>query len=114
VADGQAHAARALWNLLHEYWTFRQGRFASLAEAGEAIRQARKDIDWMRCLPAPHPHAGPKVGMDRRIAVPLALSTGEKLRHEPWLPQVAGSPVLVRVQELAVRMDRQRRCQCCP
>ncbi|MEV1242876.1 transposase [Nonomuraea sp. NPDC049750] len=34
---------------------------------------------------APVPHAGPKVGMDRGIAVPLALSTGEHLRHGPWL-----------------------------
>ncbi|WP_225878197.1 hypothetical protein [Spongiactinospora rosea] len=43
--DGQAHAARALWNLLHEYFTFRQGRFASLKDCDDAIRTARREID---------------------------------------------------------------------
>ncbi|MEO3889606.1 transposase [Nonomuraea sp. B5E05] len=52
VLDGQAHTARALWNLLHEYFTFRQGRFASLKECDEAIRAARREIDWMAQLPA--------------------------------------------------------------
>ncbi|WP_245899339.1 RNA-guided endonuclease InsQ/TnpB family protein [Nonomuraea indica] len=52
MLDGQAHAARALWNLLHEYFTFRQGRFASLKECDEAIRAARKEIDWLGRLPA--------------------------------------------------------------
>ncbi|MEO3796984.1 transposase [Nonomuraea sp. B10E15] len=52
VADGQAHAAHALWNLLHEYFTFRQGRFASLKECDTAIRQARHEIDWLARLPA--------------------------------------------------------------
>ncbi|TMR93244.1 transposase [Nonomuraea basaltis] len=50
--DGQAHTARALWNLLHEYFTFRQGRFATLKDCDQAIRQARQDIDWMGQLPA--------------------------------------------------------------
>lgn len=52
VLEGQAHTARALWNLLHEYVTFRQGRLATLKECDEAIRQARHEIDWMRQLPA--------------------------------------------------------------
>ncbi|WP_327586457.1 hypothetical protein OHA25_05175 [Nonomuraea sp. NBC_00507] len=42
VLDGQAHNARTLWNLLHEFFTFRQGRFASLAQCDEAIRAAAK------------------------------------------------------------------------
>ncbi|MEQ4722175.1 transposase [Nonomuraea sp. B19D2] len=52
VLDGQAHNARAVWNLLHEFFTFRQGRFASLAQCDEAIRVARKEIDWLKDLPA--------------------------------------------------------------
>ncbi len=35
VLDGQAHTARALWNLLHEYVTFRQGRLATLKQCDE-------------------------------------------------------------------------------
>jgi putative transposase len=52
VLDGQAHTARALWNLLHEYVTFRQGRLATLKQCDDAIRTARREIDWMRQLPA--------------------------------------------------------------
>ncbi|MEV4379294.1 transposase [Streptosporangium sp. NPDC049644] len=52
VLDGQAHTARALWNLLHEYFTFRQGRLASVKDCDEAIRAARHEIDWMGQLPA--------------------------------------------------------------
>ncbi|MFI6739749.1 RNA-guided endonuclease InsQ/TnpB family protein [Nonomuraea sp. NPDC050451] len=52
ILDGQAHSARALWNLLHEYYTFRQGRFATLKDCDEAIREARRDIDWLKDLPA--------------------------------------------------------------
>ncbi|MER6942419.1 transposase [Nonomuraea sp. NPDC000554] len=52
LLDGQAHAARALWNLLHEFFTFRQGRFAALKDCDTAIRQARHEIDWMGQLPA--------------------------------------------------------------
>ncbi|WP_308168791.1 transposase [Nonomuraea sp. NEAU-A123] len=196
VLDAQAHTARAVWNLLHEFTTFRQGRLASLKECDAAIRQARHEIEWMGQLPAqaaqavlktyrqawanffnpdhpaerptfkgrfvsrmavdvpqardlqitginrrwgavnlpkvgrvrfrltkdlpgvtkggpsgritgarlvkeahgwniafrielvvsvPVPHIGPKAGMDRGITVPLALSSGEHLRHGPWL-----------------------------
>jgi putative transposase len=52
VLDGQAHNARMLWNLLHEYCTFRQGRLASLKDCDEAIRTARNEIDWLKDLPA--------------------------------------------------------------
>jgi putative transposase len=52
VLDAQAHTARALWNLLHEYFTFRQGRFATVKDCDAAIRTARREIDWMGQLPA--------------------------------------------------------------
>lgn len=48
----QAHTARALWNLLHDYATFRQGKLASLKQCDVAIREARHAIDWMKDLPA--------------------------------------------------------------
>ncbi|MCA2221865.1 hypothetical protein [Nonomuraea aurantiaca] len=41
-----------MWNLLHEFTTFRQGRLASLTECDAAIRQARHEIAWMGQLPA--------------------------------------------------------------
>ncbi|NVI88795.1 transposase [Actinomadura sp. BRA 177] len=50
--DEQAHAARALWNLLHEWWTLLPKHKRTLAAANAAIRQARKDIDWLAVLPA--------------------------------------------------------------
>lgn len=51
--DAQAHAARALWNLLHEWWTMvGENRWVSLTDADAAIRQARKDIDFLAVLPA--------------------------------------------------------------
>jgi putative transposase len=50
--DEQAHAARALWNLLHDWWTMLPRDKRSLAAADAAIRQARKDIDWLAPLPA--------------------------------------------------------------
>ncbi|WP_223839700.1 hypothetical protein [Nocardiopsis deserti] len=52
-SDAQAHAARALWNLLHEWWTMvGENRWVSLTDADAAIRQARKDIDFLAVLPA--------------------------------------------------------------
>lgn len=50
--DNQGHAARALWNLLHEWWTFHRHRRPTLAQADSAIRQARNEIDWLAVLPA--------------------------------------------------------------
>ncbi|WP_444960551.1 hypothetical protein [Nocardiopsis sp. M1B1] len=49
--EAQAHAARALWNLLHSWWTMAsENRRVSLADADTAIRQARKDIPgWPTC-----------------------------------------------------------------
>lgn len=54
VLDQQASAARALWNLIHAHHTFHQvsRRWPAWAESDEAIRQARKDIDWLAVLPA--------------------------------------------------------------
>ena len=51
--DGQAHAARAMWNLLHAWWTWGgKRRRPSLQQADEAIRRARKEIPWLADLPA--------------------------------------------------------------
>ncbi|WP_433472876.1 RNA-guided endonuclease InsQ/TnpB family protein [Spirillospora sp. CA-142024] len=52
VLDAQAHAARTMWNLLHDYWTMTPRCKRSLAAADAAIRQARRDIDWLAVLPA--------------------------------------------------------------
>ncbi|GAA1087238.1 hypothetical protein GCM10009642_27850 [Nocardiopsis metallicus] len=51
--DGQGHAARALWNALHDWWTMAsQNRRVSLKDADAAIKQARKEIDFLAALPA--------------------------------------------------------------
>ncbi|WP_107117348.1 RNA-guided endonuclease InsQ/TnpB family protein [Streptomyces canus] len=50
--DDQAHAARTLWNCLHDWWTMLAKEKRSLAAADDAIRQARKEIDWFGALPA--------------------------------------------------------------
>jgi putative transposase len=51
--DDQAHAARALWNALHQWWTMvSENRRVDLKDADAAIRQARKDIDFLAVLPA--------------------------------------------------------------
>lgn len=51
--DSQGHAARAMWNLLHEWWLLNsQNRRLSLADADAAIRQGRHDIPWLAELPA--------------------------------------------------------------
>ncbi|KNE80385.1 transposase, partial [Streptomyces fradiae] len=52
LVDAQAHAARATWNLLHDFWTMTPKCRRSLKAADEAIRQARKEIDWLGVLPA--------------------------------------------------------------
>ncbi|MET7338990.1 hypothetical protein ABZS69_63590, partial [Nonomuraea sp. NPDC005650] len=54
VAQPQLAAtpARALWNLLNEWWTMLPTCRRSPAAADAAIRQARQDIDWLAVLPA--------------------------------------------------------------
>jgi len=210
ILEEQGHAARGLWNLLHEWWTWGgRHRRPSLKQADEAIRQARKEIDWLTVLPAqaaqqvlkhytrawanfwdgrakpprfksrirsrmvidvpqgrdldvtklsrrwatvkipkvgvvrfrahraipgrvtgarlvneangwhivfrttweqpdPAPHAGPSVGIDRGIAVPLALSDGNHQHHGPWLrPKEAER--LLRLERQAARQRRTRK-----
>ena len=53
LLEEQAHAARGLWNLLHEwyYWGGR-GRYPSWKQADAAIRAGRREIDWLAKLPA--------------------------------------------------------------
>ncbi|WP_434028200.1 RNA-guided endonuclease InsQ/TnpB family protein [Streptomyces graminofaciens] len=50
--DDQAHAARTMWNCLHDWWSMLPKDKRSLAVADIAIRQARKEIDWLGVLPA--------------------------------------------------------------
>lgn len=50
--DDQAHAARTMWNCLHAWWQMMPKEKRSLAAADAAIRQARKDIDFLAVLPA--------------------------------------------------------------
>jgi putative transposase len=52
LVDDQAHAARAAWNLLHDLWTMTPKCQRSLTRMDAAIRQARKEIDWLGVLPA--------------------------------------------------------------
>ncbi|MFI0451611.1 RNA-guided endonuclease InsQ/TnpB family protein [Actinomadura sp. 6N118] len=52
ILDGQGHAARALWNLLHNWWLMTPKCRRSLAAADATIREARKEIDWLGVLPA--------------------------------------------------------------
>ena len=58
-------------------------------------------------VPQPVPHQGPKVGMDRGITVPLALSTGDKLRHKPWLTP-GERERLLRLERTAARRRAAR------
>ncbi|MEU6201704.1 transposase [Streptomyces sp. NPDC047061] len=50
--DQQAHAARALWNLLHELFTVSGARRPPLSYADGQIRWARANVDWLSDLPA--------------------------------------------------------------
>ncbi|MFE3221727.1 RNA-guided endonuclease InsQ/TnpB family protein [Streptomyces antimycoticus] len=52
AAEDQGHAARALWNLVHDWWTMLPRERRSLAAADAAIRQGRKDLPWLGVLPA--------------------------------------------------------------
>ncbi|MEU9546340.1 RNA-guided endonuclease TnpB family protein, partial [Streptomyces mirabilis] len=51
-ADDQAHAARTMWNLLHAWWQMMPKEKRTLANADAAIRQARRDVDFLTVLPA--------------------------------------------------------------
>ncbi|MFI2378561.1 RNA-guided endonuclease InsQ/TnpB family protein [Streptomyces sp. NPDC018964] len=50
--DDQAHAGRALWNLLHTWWQMMPKEKRTLTNADAAIRQAREEIDFLAALPA--------------------------------------------------------------
>ncbi|WP_406425377.1 transposase [Streptomyces sp. NBC_01589] len=52
MVDAQAHAARTMWNLLHAWWRMMPKEKRTLANADAAIRQARRDIDFLAVLPA--------------------------------------------------------------
>ncbi len=52
LMDDQAHAARAMWNQLHDLWTMTPKCQRSLSRMDETLRQARKEIDWYVVLPA--------------------------------------------------------------
>ncbi len=52
VIDDQAHAARTMWNCLHSWWQMMPKDKRTLAGADAAIRQARKDLDYLAVLPA--------------------------------------------------------------
>ena len=52
LIDDQAHAARTLWNCLHSWWQMTPKSDTKLSCADAAIRQARKDLDYLAVLPA--------------------------------------------------------------
>lgn len=52
LMDDQAHAARAMWNQLHDLWQMTPKCRRSLTRMDHTLRQARKEIDWYTALPA--------------------------------------------------------------
>ncbi|MFH8733330.1 RNA-guided endonuclease InsQ/TnpB family protein [Streptomyces sp. NPDC017964] len=52
LMDDQAHAARAMWNQLHDLWRMTPKCQRALTRMDQALRQARKEIDWYAVLPA--------------------------------------------------------------
>lgn len=52
VIDDQAHAARTMWNCLHAWWQMMPKGKRTFAAADAAIREARKDLDFLAKLPA--------------------------------------------------------------
>jgi putative transposase len=52
IAEDQGHAARTMWNCLHSWWTMLPKDKRNLADADAAIRQGRKDLDFLGVLPA--------------------------------------------------------------
>ena len=68
---GQGHAARALWNLLNEWWRWGgRTRRPTLKQADEAIRQARTDIPWLADLPAQASPGDPEPTRFQTIELP--------------------------------------------
>lgn len=52
LMDEQAHAARAMWNQIHDLWQMTPKCQRSLSRMDQTLRQARKEIDWYGVLPA--------------------------------------------------------------
>ncbi|WP_030932126.1 RNA-guided endonuclease InsQ/TnpB family protein [Streptomyces sp. NRRL S-646] len=52
AAEDQGHAARTMWNLVHDWWTMLPKDKRNLATADAAIRQGRKELPWLSVLPA--------------------------------------------------------------
>ncbi|MGP4013019.1 RNA-guided endonuclease InsQ/TnpB family protein [Streptomyces sp. 4N124] len=52
TVDDQGPSARARWNLLHELWQMTPKCQRSLSRMDEVIRQPRKDIPWLKAVPA--------------------------------------------------------------
>ncbi|MCX5441411.1 transposase [Streptomyces sp. NBC_00063] len=52
LMDDQAHAARAMWNQLHDLWQMTPKCQRALTRMDQALRKARKEIDWYAVLPA--------------------------------------------------------------
>ncbi|MBT2510668.1 transposase, partial [Streptomyces sp. ISL-98] len=50
--EDQGHAARAMWNLLHDLWAMTPKCQRSLSRMDAEIRRARKEVDWLAKLPA--------------------------------------------------------------
>ncbi|MFD3561715.1 RNA-guided endonuclease InsQ/TnpB family protein [Streptomyces sp. NPDC058686] len=50
--DAQGHAARATWNLLHDWWLMLPRAKRTLAAADAVIRQGRAELEWLGVLPA--------------------------------------------------------------
>ncbi|WP_433382560.1 hypothetical protein [Streptosporangium sp. CA-115845] len=59
ILDEQASAAITVWNCLHAYWTHFSGKRPTLAQADQAIRQARADFPFLAVLPAQAAQAVP-------------------------------------------------------
>lgn len=52
TAEDQGHAARTMWNCLHSWWMMLPRDKRTLTAADEAIRQGRKDLEFLGVLPA--------------------------------------------------------------
>ncbi|WP_251021181.1 transposase [Streptomyces sp. ISL-98] len=50
--EDQGHAARAMWNLIHDLWAMTPKCQRSLSRMDAEIRRARKEVDWLAKLPA--------------------------------------------------------------